>query len=126
FPTWEIRPLSKVADINPKVKTLPCIFNYIDLESVKKGSLQSYEQVQKDGAPSRAQRLLKKNDILFQTVRPYQKNNLHFSLDGSFVASTGFAQLRAKDSVSFLYRALHHERFVSSVLKACTGTSYPA
>jgi type I restriction enzyme S subunit len=32
-------------------------------------------------APSRAQRLLNKNDILYQTVRPYQKNNLFFNLD---------------------------------------------
>ena len=77
-------------------------------------------------APSRAQRLLENDDILFQTVRPYQKNNYYFSLGNNYVASTGYAQLRAKESSYFLYQKLHTEKFVNAVMLRCTGTSYPA
>lgn len=79
-------------------------------------------------APSRAQRLLKENDILFQLVRPYQKNNLYFSEKGKYhyVASTGYAQIRSKIYSKFLYQLLHTEKFLKEVLRRCTGTSYPA
>ena len=30
----------------------------------------------KENAPSRAQRLAKKGDVFYQTVRPYQRNNV--------------------------------------------------
>jgi len=42
------------------------------------------------------------------------------------VASTGYAQLRAKGSAEFLYQILHTTSFVNRVLARCTGTSYPA
>ena len=35
--------------------------------------------ISKNNAPSRAKRLLQNNDILYQTVRPYQKNNFYFA-----------------------------------------------
>ena len=50
-------------------------------------------------APSRAQRLAKKGDIFYQTVRPYQKNNYLFEKDRrNYVFSTGYAQLRQEAS----------------------------
>ena len=67
------------------------------------------------------------NDILFQTVRPYQMNNLFFELyDGEYVASTGYAQIKSKIVPRFLYYYLHYNKFVNEVLNRCTGTSYPA
>ena len=52
----------------------------------------------REEAPSRAQRVIDNNDILFQCVRPYQKNNyIHRILNTSnqqWVASTGYAQIR--------------------------------
>ncbi len=82
----------------------------------------------KEEAPSRAQRVLKNDDILFQTVRPYQKNNLFFNMvdKENYVASTGYAQIRTKENPKFLYHSLHTEGFVNDVLARCTGTSYPA
>lgn len=79
-------------------------------------------------APSRAQRLLKKADVIFQTVRPYQQNNYYFLPDDSFkyVASTGYAQLRAYESSSFLYQYVHNPNFLGKVLAKCTGSNYPA
>ena len=66
------------------------------------------------------------DDILYQTVRPYQKNNLFFNYVGDYVASTGYAQLRAKESSMFVFQLIHFEGFVNKVLVRCTGTSYPA
>ncbi len=126
FPEWESKQLSEIAIVNPKNKAIPSEFIYIDLESVENGKLLKEQLISKDDAPSRAQRLLAPGDVLFQLVRPYQKNNYIFLLDGDYVASTGYAQLRAKYNSSFLYQLLHLESFTSEVMNRCTGTSYPA
>ncbi|WP_197682253.1 restriction endonuclease subunit S [Poseidonibacter parvus] len=123
---WESKYLNEVSKINPKTKELPYEFVYIDLESVKKGLLVKSNRILKIEAPSRAQRLLSIDDILFQTVRPYQKNNYFFNITGDYVASTGYAQIRANESASFLYQKFHTQKFVNKVLLRCTGTSYPA
>ena len=72
---WVEKRLNQVSKINPKSKELPSKFIYIDLESVNKGLLTPSKPLLRDNAPSRAKRVLKLDDILFQTVRPYQKNN---------------------------------------------------
>lgn len=123
---WEEKKLGDVCDINPKNESLPNTFIYIDLESVVDGSLQKENTVLKEEAPSRAQRILFKNDILFQMVRPYQKNNLFFDKNGDFVASTGYAQIRTKENSQFIFQYLHNQNFVDKVIERCTGTSYPA
>ncbi|MCY7274914.1 MAG: restriction endonuclease subunit S [Phormidesmis sp. CAN_BIN44] len=126
FPNWEEKKLKSIAIINPSPKNFPDQFLYIDLESVNNGILGEPEFLDKENAPSRAQRVLKKGDILYQTVRPYQRNNLCFSLDGDYVASTGYTQLRARESPQFLYQLIHSDNFVDKVVSLCTGTSYPA
>ena len=67
--------LFELADINPKNDVIKEEFIYIDLESVNQGILCQKILITKNDAPSRAQRTVKLNDILFQMVRPYQKNN---------------------------------------------------
>ncbi|MDE9435868.1 restriction endonuclease subunit S [Xenorhabdus bovienii] len=126
FPVWEQKLISEIAVVNPKSKNLPLEFIYIDLESVEKGRLLKEQLIYKDDAPSRAQRLLQSGDVLFQLVRPYQNNNYLFLRSGNYVASTGYAQLRAKYNSEFLYQLLHLENFTSEVMNRCTGTSYPA
>jgi type I restriction enzyme S subunit len=123
---WEHEKLSKFSTFNPKNNSLPISFVYIDLESVTNGLLVKENIINKDVAPSRAQRILVKEDILFQTVRPYQQNNLFFNKDGDYVASTGYAQIRTKNDRQFLFQFLHTEKFVAEVMLRCTGTSYPA
>ena len=126
FPDWVEKCLIDVCAVNPGSNTLPELFNYIDLEAVSKGSLGLTSLIDIEDAPSRAQRLLKKGDIIYQCVRPYQQNNFHFKLDGTFVASTGYAQLRAKIVPEYVYYILHTEQFTARVMARCTGTSYPA
>lgn len=123
---WENSVLNKFASLNPKNSSLPESFVYIDLESVTDGHLIKENIISKNEAPSRAQRILKEKDILYQTVRPYQKNNLYFNKVGHYVASTGYAQIRTKNDSQFLFQFLHTEKFVANVMLRCTGTSYPA
>ncbi len=122
---WQKVRLGDIAEINPPT-IIPNVFYYIDLESVEKGQLLNKQLMTKNKAPSRARRLLSKNDILYQLVRPYQRNNYFFTLNGNYVASTGYAQIRTLQNPSFLYFALHSNYFVSAVLDRCEGTSYPA
>ncbi len=122
---WQRVRLGDVAEINPPT-IIPNVFYYIDLESVEKGQLLNKQLMIKNKAPSRARRLLSKNDILYQLVRPYQRNNYFFTLNGNYVASTGYAQIRTLQNPSFLYFALHSNYFVNAVLDRCEGTSYPA
>ena len=129
YPAWSMSLLKDAVEINPKTESLPNQFVYIDLEAVQRGMLISTKIYKKQDAPSRAQRLLKANDVLFQMVRPYQKNNYFFKLEGSLptVSSTGYAQLRAKNNCQkFIYYTLHTEKFVRNVLDRCTGGTYPA
>ena len=123
---WNISQLSKLAFFNPK-EELPMTFKYVDLESVKGTSLLGYREELKESAPSRAQRLAKKGDVFFQTVRPYQKNNYLFNMEEiDFVFSTGYAQLRPYSDGNFLLNLIQRDSFVKDVLDNCTGTSYPA
>jgi type I restriction enzyme, S subunit len=125
---WTEKPLKAAAEINPVNAGLPESFIYIDLESVEAGKLKAKNRIAREGAPSRAQRLVERKDIIYQVVRPYQRNNLlcEFDDDENYVASTGYAQLRAKGSNRFLYQSIHTDSFVGRVIAKCTGSNYPA
>ncbi len=123
---WEQRKLGEIAIFNPKSK-LPSTFEYVDLESVIGTEMVSHSTETISTAPSRAQRLAKKGDIFYQTVRPYQKNNYLFEKDRrNYVFSTGYAQLRPSVNERFLFYLIQNGNFVNMVLYNCTGTSYPA
>lgn len=124
---WFKNKLQEIAEINPKVRPIPDVFKYIDLESVVSGRLIYENIINKNNAPSRAIRTLDFNDILFQTVRPYQKNNYIFrKTELDYVASSGYAQIRSKIDNNFLFQYLYLETFNKKVMLRCTGTSYPA
>ncbi|ELZ4708349.1 restriction endonuclease subunit S [Enterococcus faecalis] len=123
---WELCKLGKLAEFNPK-SNLPEKFEYVDLESVVGTELVGHRLENRDSAPSRAQRLAKKNDVFYQTVRPYQKNNYLFDLPyDNYVFSTDYAQMRPSGNGYFLLTLVQEEKFVNRVLERSTGTSYPA
>lgn len=123
---WETCTINDICEVNPK-STLPGVFEYVDLESVVGTEMISHRTEKRENAPSRAQRLAKKGDIFYQTVRPYQKNNYLFDRDEiNYVFSTGYAQLRTKINQGYLFTLIQSPSFVNKVLLECTGTSYPA
>ena len=127
---WEMVSLQDIATINPKSDPLQNTFIYIDLEAVEKGELRKIQEIMREEAPSRAQRVIDNNDILFQCVRPYQKNNyIHRILNTSnqqWVASIGYAQIRTTELPNYIYHLLNTDEFNRKVMVRCTGSSYPA
>ena len=127
---WKKASLQDIATVNPKSVSLQDSFVYIDLEAVEKGELKKIQEIIRKDAPSRAQRVIYKNDILFQCVRPYQRNNyIHKIQDKSnkqWVASTGYAQIRTTETQNYIYHLLNTDGFNRKVMVRCTGSSYPA
>ena len=127
---WKIVSLKDIAVINPKSEPLQNKFFYIDLEAVEKGELKKIQEILQEEAPSRAQRVISNNDILFQCVRPYQKNNYIHRVPNTsniqWIASTGYAQIRTTESPNYIYHLLNTDRFNRKVMVRCTGSSYPA
>lgn len=74
-------------------------YRYVDLTSVdiETKKITETTEVTANNAPSRAQKLIEENDVIFATTRPTQQR--FCLIDGEYsdeVASTGFCVLRAK------------------------------
>ena len=127
---WEEITLKDISTINPKSSALENLFVYIDLESVEKGILKKEQVICSSEAPSRAQRVVKEGDILYQCVRPYQRNNyIHehsCSNKKQYVASTGYAQIRTSECPHYIYYLVNTDNFNKKVNVRCTGSNYPA
>lgn len=106
-------------------------FSYIDLSSVDRDSKKITEttEITKYTAPSRAQKIVKENDIIFGTTRPtlrrYAKIPLEFD---NQICSTGFYVFRASDEVlpNYIYHILGSNAFNNFVEENQSGSSYPA
>lgn len=106
-------------ELNPSKNTnnYTDYINYIDTSSVTKGIL--YDITYLDGNfPSRANRRVKYDDILYSSVRPNLRHYYHYKSNyENVVASTGFVLLRNKNkelySSEFLYYFLGTDSVVT-------------
>jgi type I restriction enzyme, S subunit len=99
---WDSYSLSELLKHNYKSigknESFPVI-NYLDTSSLTKNNLEDTQKINagKEKVPSRAQRIVNKNDILYSTVRP---NLCHYGIIKhpvkNMIASTGFVQLSSK------------------------------
>lgn len=112
---WEVQPLSSILKSNyssiGKNDNYETI-EYLDTGSLTKNAIEGTERISIaiDKVPSRAKRVVHKNDILYSTVRP---NLCHYGIIKepleNMIASTGFAQLSSKTeriSNDFIYTFL--------------------
>ena len=82
------------------------IINYLDTSNITKGKVDNIVKLSLEDAPSRAKRIVRKNDIIYSTVRP---NLCHYGILRAplknMIVSTGFAVLRCKNEVlpEYLY-----------------------
>ncbi|HFH9940317.1 TPA: restriction endonuclease subunit S [Streptococcus suis] len=129
--------ISEVCDINSlnlsKNDNLKTI-NYLDTANLNVGTVDElqYMEVGKDKIPSRAKRIVRKNDILISTVRPNQKHyGIIKNVAKNMVASTGFAVLTPKkDKVDpgYIYNYLiqdHITTYLHSIAESSTS-AYPS
>lgn len=134
---WRECKLKELADFNPDSLTAKSklqFINYLDTGNITKGKIDKiqYFNLLTDKVPSRAKRIVKKNDIIYSAVRPNQE---HYGIIKNpvenMVVSTGFVVLRAKEDKcysDFLYYFLtlpENTEYLSNVAEDST-TAYPS
>ncbi|XES83126.1 restriction endonuclease subunit S [Franconibacter pulveris] len=107
-------------------------FTYIDVGSINKelGTISEPGVINPKDAPSRARKIVRRNTVLYSTVRPYLLNIavVDEDYDPEPIASTAFAIIHPWKGISstFIYHYLRSPVFVSYVESCQTGIAYPA
>jgi restriction endonuclease S subunit len=104
---------------------------YIDISSIDntQGEIVRYTDYMVGNAPSRAQQVVRKGDILVSTVRPNLRNVAVIRDDyDNLVASTGFCVLRPSEQsrTEYLYAIVSTESFAGYLAGRAKGANYPA
>jgi type I restriction enzyme S subunit len=108
------------------------LYRYIDLSSVSRidHTIGEVIEINSTDAPSRAQKIVNKNDIIFATTRPTLQR--YALIDDDFagqIASTGYCVMRAKTSEvlpKWLYFNIAKTDFNNYTEKNQEGSAYPA
>ena len=117
---------------NIKWKNNTKTYRYIDLTSVDRenNSITGTIEINALNAPSRAQKIVKENDIIFATTRPTQQRVALISKEFSDeIASTGYCVLRANTKIvlpKWLFYFLSTINFKNYVEENQSGSAYPA
>ena len=107
-------------------------YRYIDLTSVDRenNSITGTIEINALNAPSRAQKIVKENDVIFATTRPTQQRVALISKEFSDeIASTGYCVLRANTKIvlpKWLFYFLSTINFKNYVEENQSGSAYPA
>ena len=131
---WKVCELDELAHLD--VETLSAgtpkdfQFYYLDISSASEGHLDlPSTEIQFREAPSRARKVVHRQDVLMSMVRPNLKAFAYFDhTDEPCVASTGFAVLTAKEhaSAKFLLYAILSENVSRQIDSLVIGSNYPA
>ena len=127
---WGVGPISYLADLNPEAwsnKNHPDSVKYVDLANAKNGRIDEVVAYSFADAPSRARRVLRKDDTVFGTVRPGNRSFALIHEDG-LTGSTGFAVLRpkAQAATAFVYLSVTRQEVVDLFAHLADGAAYPA
>ncbi|MDU6521377.1 MULTISPECIES: restriction endonuclease subunit S [Clostridium] len=130
---WEINNVNKVTYLNPESLGNSTddnlVINYIDIESVKVGKVLGCKEFEFSKAPSRARRVVMKNDVIVSTVRPNLKSVAKINFDKeNLICSTGFAVLRKKETIDseYLFQFVISDIFTKQLMDKTVGSNYPA
>ena len=127
---WKGGSIPDIAFINSTswgTKNQPDYVNYVDLSNAKDGIISSIEEIPFKDAPSRARRILKKDDLIFGLVRPANRSFAYVHVDG-LTGSTGFAVIRAKNTIykNFIYYFVTYDKNIEELARIADGGAYPA
>ena len=134
---WKECKLGDVVEINQNSfseKENWMFVNYLDTGSITENKISEIQYINliDEKLPSRAKRKVKKNSIIYSTVRPNQK---HFgiikSFPENFLVSTGFAVLDVNKKIAFpdfvYYYLIQNENTESlHAIAEQTTSAYPA
>ena len=113
-------------------KTNDLVFKYIDLTSVDRDThtINETNEINSDTAPSRAQKFVITDDIIFGTTRPTLKRVCIIPQEyNRQICSTGFCVLRAdrtKVLPKFLYHHISETRYYDYIERMQQGSAYPS
>lgn len=120
------RRIQKKRDLGERYEHI----RYIDISSIDNElkKVTGYVEYTMDEAPSRAQQVLEKGDILVSTVRPNLQNiAVNPYSEGNVVASTGFCVLRCTKCLpEYIWGVVTSETFTKAMCEQASGISYPA
>ena len=112
--------LGDICDLNKnslKVSDTFDTIEYLDTSSITENTIDSFQNFSREDAPSRAQRKVHNETIIFSTVRPNQN---HFGLiqnpKTNLIVSSGFTTLDVKDKIEFDAKYLYYNLTQPSVV----------
>jgi type I restriction enzyme, S subunit len=123
----------KVETVKRKEKKPEEELLYLDIGGIDNSSnkILSHKNYKWKDAPSRAQQIVFKDDVLFSTVRTYMKNIAIVEnkiYDGQ-IASSGFCVIRGNKEIAnpkFIFYYTVSQNFLRPLNELQTGSSYPA
>lgn len=107
-------------------------YKYIDLSSLNRNNntIEDAMVITNDNAPSRAQQIVKKDDVLFGTTRPTLRRYCIIPNEyNNQICSTGYCVLRADTNIiipQYLFFMLTTNSFYNYVEEKQSGASYPS
>lgn len=105
-------------------------FRYIDISSVSADNgITLWDEITFQEAPSRARRIVKKDDVLVSTVRTYLRAIANIDWDAKdIIASTGFAVYTPNNKIipRFLAYSIKSTKAINQICSNSKGVSYPA
>lgn len=132
---WFETTLGKVTQINPEQARdfdSERLIKYVDLSTVTfdNGIDSEIDPIPFNEAPGRARRIVRENDVIVATVRPYLKGFAFVNKDfNEQIASTGFCVIRAESDLilpELVWALVGSDEFVDFLIRRSTGSSYPA
>jgi type I restriction enzyme S subunit len=131
---WRECKLNEIIKTNETSITTDYPFDeilYLDTGSITKGKIDGFQKLPISQSPSRAKRLIKKNDIIYSTVRPIQR---HYGFIANppenLVVSTGLAVITCNEksiNPKFLYYYLTSDSIVEEldIIAEASTSTYP-
>lgn len=106
-------------------------FPYIEISSINTtvGCIEDISSVSLNNPPSRAKKIVRRDDILISTTRPNRGAICIYDCDNISIASTGFSVIRETDNCvrkEYLYLALRLSSSLEQMSLRCSGGNYPA
>tara|TARA_Y100000590_G_scaffold372982_1_gene436424 strand:- start:461 stop:1768 length:1308 start_codon:yes stop_codon:yes gene_type:complete len=130
---WSVKKIKDFTNIDPETinenKFGSTDIEYVDIGSITDYRIKSTQTIPVKERPSRAQKILRKNDVIISTVRPYLKSfGIIENEVENLVGSTGFAVIRAINNVDsrwiFYFSQTFH--FLTYLTRLMQGSNYPA
>ena len=104
-------------------------FKYVEIGSVSQDKkITNFKNILGKNAPSRARNVIRENDVVYGTTRPYYRNVVLISSDfDNEICSTGFCVLRVNSiEPKYLFYYMLSDLANNQIIKPMRGGNYPA